>query len=304
MSERTSYHNPVYSESFPDPFVLRVGGDYFAYATNGPLGNVQLLASTDLVSWTALGDAMPTLAPWVRPGKTWAPEVVQIGDRFVMYYTADGGERQCLGIAVADDPRGPYVDVADAPFVAQLDDGGSIDASPFLDDDGSRYLYWKNDGNAIGVDTYIYAQRLAPDGLSLVGEVVPLFKQDAPWEGNLVEGPVMWRHGDDYVLFYSGNGFASPAYAVGYALCSSPLGPAVKAAENPILTSAGLAVGPGHCNLIRVGDEDWMLYHAWHDGHVGTDPGRTMWLDRVDWDGRRPIVNGPSMTSTGPARLY
>lgn len=300
MEQPARYRNPVYGESFPDPFVLRAADGFYAYATNNRLGNVPVLRSDDLVTWTEVGDGMPELGRWAHPGRTWAPEVIRIGDRYVMYYTADGGERQCVGVAVADDPAGPFVDSAAAPLLAELDQGGSIDASPFRDGDGSLYLYWKNDGNAVGVDTWIYAQRLADDGLSLLGDRKEILKQDQPWEGDLVEGPVMWRHGDAYVLFFSANGFASPDYAVGYATCASPLGPATKAAENPILVSGETAVGPGHCNLVRTGGEDWMVYHAWHRGHVREAPGRTFWLDRVRWENGRPVIDGPSDESAAP----
>jgi beta-xylosidase len=33
-------HNPVYTRDFPDPFVLKVGATYYAYATNGNGSNV------------------------------------------------------------------------------------------------------------------------------------------------------------------------------------------------------------------------------------------------------------------------
>ena len=56
-------------------------------------------------------------------------------------------------------PGGPYVDAGAGPLVYESDAGGSIDAHPFTDADGNRYLYWKNDGNAVGVDTWISAAR-------------------------------------------------------------------------------------------------------------------------------------------------
>ena len=42
----------VYPFDFPDPFVLRVGGLYVAYATNSVEGNIQIIESTDLVHWS------------------------------------------------------------------------------------------------------------------------------------------------------------------------------------------------------------------------------------------------------------
>src|SRR4051794_37141211 len=82
------FTNPVYDGSFADPQIIAVGNEYFAFATNGPLGNVQTLTSTDLVSWRQVGDALPSLPDWTAPGRVWAPEVaVHAADRYVMYYT-------------------------------------------------------------------------------------------------------------------------------------------------------------------------------------------------------------------------
>jgi beta-xylosidase len=293
-----TYTNPVYPENFPDPQAIAVGDEFVVYATNSTLGNVPSMRSADLARWTFVGDAMPELASWVRPGKTWAPEVLALADdRYVLYYTADSTRhgRQCVGRAVASEPRGPFRDDSAEPLICQADLGGSIDASPFRDADGTLYLYWKNDGNAIGADTWIWVQRLSPDGLRLAGESRQLFKQDALWENHLVEAPFMWRRGDRYYLFYSANAFDSDAYAVGYATCESPMGPCRKAGENPILSSRGTAAGPGHMCLVERDGRTWMLYHAWLADAVGSAvPGRPMWLDEVVWKDGKPVVRGPT----------
>lgn len=288
------FSNPVYPSNFADPFILRSGSGYYAYSTNNGEANLPVLRSDDLVHWTPCGDAMPRLGEWAVTGTTWAPEVMSIDDSYVVYYTARGATEgvQCVGRAVSESPSGPFHDDSAHPLLCDAD-GGSIDASPFRDADGTLYLYWKNDGNAVGRDTFIYGARLSDDGLRLAGEAVPLFRQDAAWEGHVVEGPVMWRHDGRYHLFYSGNAFDRADYAVGYAICDGPLGLCDKAADNPILVSAGGAAGPGHCNLIEVDGVTWMVYHAWDADAVGKPPGRTMWLDRVDWVAGRPVVRGP-----------
>ncbi len=45
-----------------------------------------------------------------------------------------------------------------------------------------------------------------------------LIQDDQHWEGKIVEAPFMWKHAGRYYLFYSGNGYTSPEYAVGYAV--------------------------------------------------------------------------------------
>src|SRR5215212_190872 len=71
-----TFRNPVYGPDFPDPFVLRVGSTYHAYATNARGRNVQTLTSDDLVHWRRGPDALPEVGRWAYPGKTWAPEVL------------------------------------------------------------------------------------------------------------------------------------------------------------------------------------------------------------------------------------
>ncbi|MDQ5828631.1 MAG: family 43 glycosylhydrolase, partial [Actinomycetota bacterium] len=94
--------------------------------------------------WTVGENAMPELAPWTAPGKTWAPEVLHREDgKYALYYTAASAAsgKQCIGHALSDSPGGPFVDRDEEPFICQVDPGGSIDASPFVDD-GTLYLFW------------------------------------------------------------------------------------------------------------------------------------------------------------------
>jgi beta-xylosidase len=290
------FSNPVYDSNFPDPHVIAAGNEYFAFATNGVLGNVQTLKSADLVSWEQVGDALPSLPSWTTPGKVWAPEVaVHAPDRYVMYYTTsdDASGRQCIGVAVADSAAGPYVDKSPEPLICQADEGGSIDASPFQDSSGKRWLYWKNDGNAIGVDTWIYVSELSPDGLSLVGPTRRLIKQDLDWEGNLVEAPYLVEREGKFHLFYSANAYDKETYAVGHALCTTPTGPCTKSGD-PILASSDDAAGPGHNMVLLKDNRYWFVYHAWDPALVGADPpGRTMWLSELTWTGDTPKVQPP-----------
>ena len=139
---REPVHVPVFDENFPDPFVLSAGkGEFVTYSTND-VQNVPMAVSRDLVNWSfardAAGrkaDAMPTLAPWVKPGFTWAPEVIKLGGRFLLYYTANhrAQDKQCLGVAVSNSPRGPFVDRSMKPLLCQFEPGGSIDANTFRD---------------------------------------------------------------------------------------------------------------------------------------------------------------------------
>ncbi|MGN9920192.1 glycoside hydrolase family 43 protein [Micromonospora palomenae] len=299
-SDPSMFTNPVVRADAPDPQVMRAGDAWWLFHTNSGGRNVPVRRSADLVDWSEAEDALPELPGWADPGKTWAPEAIQLApDRFLLYYTVAGRDsgRQCVGRAVASSPQGPYRDDSTEPFICQAELGGAIDASPFRDTDGSLWLLWKNDGNAIGVDTWLWSQRLSDDGLKLIGEPTKLLKQTEPWEGTLIEGPFFHRHDGRLYLFFAANAYDRATYAEGYAVCESPTGPCVKAAENPILKTNQVASGPGHASMVVKDGRTWLVYHAWPPGQEGsTDPGRQVWLDEVSWENGKPVVKGPTAT--------
>ena len=49
----------------------------------------------------------------------------------------------------------------------QAAEGGSIDPFVFTDNDGKRWLLFKNDGNAVGKRPHIYICPLTPDALQV-----------------------------------------------------------------------------------------------------------------------------------------
>jgi beta-xylosidase len=292
--------DPVLGSDFPDPDVLTAGGTYYGYATNANGKNIQVAHSTDLQHWDLLPrDALPALPAWAQPGGSlvWAPGVIQIGQRFVLYYTARdlASNKQCIGVAVGDRPEGKFRDASTKPLVCQADLGGSIDPDPFQDRD-KLYLYWKNDGNCCGIPTDLWVQELAADGLTLTGRPQSLTKNSQAWEGNLVEAPFMYRHGGHYYLFFSANDYASLNYAVGYATCTSATGPCQQAPENPILQSRmtqPLLIGPGGESLLDANGQTWLFFHAWDVVGGTRGDARYMWLARVDWRDGKPMIVVP-----------
>jgi beta-xylosidase len=287
---------------FPDPFVLAEQGSYYAYATNAQGKHVQLAHSSDLHTWSAQPDAMPTLAPWVRAASpdVWAPEVIHIGSSYVLYYTArdNASGRQCVGAAVAPAPAGPFVDTASAPLVCQVAEGGSIDPSPFASG-GKLYLYFKSDGNCCALPTRLYAQELRADGLAVMGSPVALLQNERAWEGAVIEAPGMFAKDGRFLLFYSGNDYSGSAYATGYASCTGPLGPCTAAPDSPFLvsrTGPPKLIGPGHQDVFQIGDQTWIAYHAWEELAGGARGNRRfMYIDKLDWVDGKPVVRGPTM---------
>jgi beta-xylosidase len=288
--------SPVYNGDFPDPYVLRVGSTYYGYATQAGNVNVQLLRSSDLLAWEPRGDALPQLPSWAQPGWTWAPAPLPRGDRYALFYTVrePRSGRQAISVASAAQPEGPFVDNRSEPLIFQLDRGGSIDPSPFVDHDGTVYLLWKSDDNALNQPSSLWCQRLTPDGLTLTGSPTELLRQDREWERPLIEAPAMVLAGGTYYLFYSANWWESANYAIGYGVGAAPTGPFRKVTvAGPWLASGSEAAGPGGQEFFTDSSAVLhMAYHAWTPGTIGYAAGgaRSLRISRVEFVGGRPRV--------------
>lgn len=280
----------VLDHDFPDPDVLEANGTYYAYATNGSGFNIQVATSPNLEDWTVTpADALPVLPSWSLPGKTWAPDVSEpTPGNFVMYFTVanTSPQVQCIGVATATDPAGPFTPIGDGPIVCPEADGGAIDAATFTDEDNARYLVWKNDGNCCGLDTWLQLAQLSPDGTAVVGETTRLLKQDQPWEGNLVEAPTLVKHDDGYVLFYSANDYDGDSYATGFATAPSLRGPYTKA-DGPLLTTEradGRYLGPGGQDVVPTPEGgETIVFHSWDELYIqrGMNTLPLTWTDGV-----------------------
>lgn len=109
---------------------------------------------------------------------------------YTAWHAASG--RQCIGVATSTSPLGPFVPRLGRPLICPTSIGGAIDAATYVEN-GVRYLLYKNDGNAVGQDTWLWLQRVTTDGLGLIGSPVRLIRQDRPEEGGLIEAPVLVR---------------------------------------------------------------------------------------------------------------
>ena len=288
---------PVHDGDFPDPFVLVAGDRYFAYGTQAGDVNLQVMESADLRRWDHRGDALPELPGWAARGMTWAPSVLRRGGAYVLYYTVrfEAAGRQSISVAMATDPAGPFVDRSTGPLVFQAERGGSIDPSPFVDTDGTAYLVWKSDDNALGRGASLWGAPLRPDGLGLSGEPVEILRHDATWEKPLIEAPSLVRPAEGtYVLFYSGGWWEGDGYCVGYATGPGPLGPFRKATDTgPWLASEAEMAGPGGAEVFADADGEWRIaFHAWTPPHVGYDHGgaRSLWIEPLGFEAGRPVL--------------
>lgn len=307
-----TYTNPVYSEYFADPFVLRHEGVYYAYGTGAGSEDGQqfpVLRSFDLVTWERHGWA---LAPLPGGEMFWAPEVAYHEGIFYFYYSASAieGRDHQLRVATSTDPLGPFVDtgrvlIPDEPF--------TIDAHPFRDVDGQWYLFYSQDfltldgdyrvGTGIVVDKLVNMLELAGDPQVVIRPHADwqLFQAQRPMYGavydwHTIEGAAMRLHNGRYYCFYSGGAFERDNYGVAYVVADHPLGPYQRpeGVDGPLLRSApGQVIGPGHNSFTEGPDgSEYIIYHGWDPAMTA----RLMRVDRLVWAGDTPVIEGPTWT--------
>lgn len=299
------FATPVWNRSFPDPFVLHVGNRWYAYATDGDLGEVQLITSPDLVTWAAAGDALGNAPSWAQPNDVWAPAVSSTPAGYSLFAsfvdTATG--KRCIGKATSPAPGGPF-DGVDAFKLCDSARGGVIDPATYTSG-ATTYLLWKTEG-VPGNDAEppsIFSQPLSATQ-TLTGSPARIFKSRLPWEGTLAENPSMVTDGGRLYLFYSGNEWESAYYGVGWALCSGPQGTCIAPPNRPLLTSTQDARGPGGGTAFK--DENgawWLGFAAWlPGGGVTEDDGqRGLFFRRLQFAGGRPTLATSSGSFTEPA---
>jgi arabinan endo-1,5-alpha-L-arabinosidase len=333
-------------ESCADPTVVpppAQGGDWHLLCTTDPLNDadtsgagdvvfhpIPTMASSDLVHWRYIGDALTDPPAWAAPGAGfWAPDVVysKATERyyltFVVTDTTDevSGEPGCagdnaIGVATSRSADGPWT-VSPTPVVGPRRAGPGCDFYWTFDPDvlgdriGSRgILYY---GSYYGG---VHATRvsLAPDGMTAVGE-----QHDIAMP-NRYEGANVARHGDWYYLFGSATNCCNgplTGYSVFAGRSQSPFGPFVDKEGNsflagrvggtPVISMNGNRwVGPGHNSVFRDFDGQWWtVYHAVNrfDPYFATEPGftkRPALLDPVDWVDGWPTVRAGRWASDSP----
>ena len=299
-----TYQNPVLGSNAEsaDPFILCDGGTYYLYSTSAPMEGYRVKASEDLLSWRDCGLCLRKDDVYGEPTQTagfWAPEVYALGSgegkRYALLYTVD----EHVGIAFADSPTGPFKSVADSYLVKG---SKAIDPTLFTDDDGKTYLFYVGFGE---VDYGIYGCEVDVDSCVCGPSKLIISPADGTWEtkeGRVTEGPFVIKHNGTYYLTYSGNGYTSKKYAVGYATSDTVLGDYTRYANNPILSQVqdSGVYGPGHHAFFTSASGTLMIVYHRHAGRDSVWP-RVACIDRVFFvnTGEGPdvlAIAGPTVT--------
>lgn len=279
-----------------DPYILLDGGKYYAYGTHDASG-IRCYSSDDLRSWTDMGQALnkanTTETQWF-----WAPEVYHVGNKYIMYYSAN----EHLYAATATSPTGPFKQVGSYQMESLIGNEKCIDSHVFFDEDSTAYIFFVRftDGNCI------WQAKLDKDFITPVkGTMRKCFAASQSWEliqGRVNEGPNVIKYNKRYYLTYSGNDYRSQDYAVGYATTTNiASGTWAKYASNPILRRWDDLVGTGHHSMFY--DKEGILRIAFHTHNSTSEVGsRLMYIGTLQFSGSRlmmsnePIIR-PTLTT-------
>src|SRR6202044_3244522 len=79
----------------PDPFMYQHDGQYYLFTSqDGVPTNVPVRSGTVVGRWSAPTDALPDPPVWAVHGVMWAPDVAQLGNHYMLYFTS-----QLAGVA-------------------------------------------------------------------------------------------------------------------------------------------------------------------------------------------------------------
>lgn len=304
----TQFVNPVFEPVLADPSIIKAeDGWFYGYGTEDNWGDgqgsrlVPVIRSLDLIKWTVIGNAFTAKPQWKTDGGIWAPDVVLINKRYYLYYSCSAwaDPNPGIGVAVAGNPAGPFVDQGKLFLSSEIGVPNTIDPFYYAEND-KKYLFFGSFSSAVSQGTY--AVELADDGFSVknLNDKVKIAAGDFE--------AVMIHKRNGYYYFFGSKGSccngAASTYNVRVARSASLLGPYLdkdgkNIAErgNGTLLIAGSEkyAGPGHNSRI-ISDKngtDWLLYHAINKANPIVPGGasrRTLMLDKISWTADWPVI--------------
>ncbi len=277
--------NPLFSGWYADPEATIFRKKYWIFPTYSAPYNSQVFmdafSSPDLTKWQKHPHIIDTaIIKWAKRAM-WAPSITEKDGKYFLFFSAndiqDNQQKGGIGIAVADDPAGPYKDYLGKPLVDSFINGAQpIDQYIFKDADGSWYLIyggWRH-CNMVRMKDDFTGFMPMKDGT--------LFKEVTP-EG-YVEGPFMFIRNGKYYFMWSEGGWTGPDYCVAYAMADSPFGP-FKRIGKVLQQDTTIASGAGHHSVIQVpGEDKW--YIIYHRRPLGETDGnsRATCIEKMEFD--------------------
>ncbi len=193
-----------------------------------------------------------------------------------------------------------------------------IDASPFIDENGDKYLYFVQDLGDYHKESAVCVIRMNDDWTPDYTQMKKLTvanqlkiddnKSLATYpnyvEGNTNEAPFMVKHGDKYYLMLSVNSYTQTSYSVRVAVGDSPMGPFTKLTREEggwlLYREGDWMSGTGHHSFVSANGTTFIVYHAHVDRKLGSiQGGRAFAFDEIQWIENQnglfvPHCNGPT----------
>ncbi len=218
LPHRLPAANPIITGVYTaDPAALVHDGRVYIYTGHdeAPKGSDKYemrewlcFSSANMVDWRAEGSPLSLAAfSWAKKD-AWAGHVIERGGKFYWYVPMTHREIEgfAIGVAVADNPTGPFVDARGSALLTNdmtANNAGitwdDIDPAAFIDDDGQAYLFW---GNTVLRYAKLKANMIEFDG--------PIETIELP---KFTEAPWVHKHGDLYYLSYAHGWEEQIAYA-------------------------------------------------------------------------------------------
>ncbi len=280
--------NPIIPGFHADPEVLyshKTGKFYIYPTTDGYPGwggyTFDVFSSDDLVHWTNEGTILNLKTDQVSwaSGNAWAPCIIEKKNakgeyKYYFYFSGEDGGKK-IGVAVADDPTGPFVD-SGRPMIPDrpkgVSHGQQIDGDVFQDPvSGKCYFYYGNG--------YMAGAELNDDMISINKSTIKVL---TPRGGDLStfafrEGTYVFYRKGTYYFLWSVDDTGAPNYHVAYGTSDSPLGP-IKVAKDPIVISQdpeNKIYGTAHNSILQIpGKDEWyIVYHRINKDYLHNSPG-------------------------------
>lgn len=301
VSQASIRQNPVIPGYNADPYIMYSENTkrYYLYPTtdgreNWTSTSFKAYSSADLHHWSEERVVLDLRnVSWAKKN-AWAPAIIEKRQhdgsyKYYYYYTAE----QQIGVAVADNPVGPFVDSGRALIGKQrpmgMPRGQNIDPDVFTDPaSGKTYLYWGN--------YYMAMCELNDDMVSVKPNTTRILIDNDKYYS---EAPHVFYRDGWYYFTWSKNDTRSPEYQVRYVRSKSPVGP-IDASKSEVILQKNPAKGiwgTGHHSVICLpGTDEWRIaYHRFAFPHaitMGRRAGfhREVCIDRLEFDDKEHIV--------------
>ena len=293
-AQKQSAGNPVFPGWYADPEGAIINDQCWIYPTYSAPYNKQVyfdaFSSPDMVNWTKHPRILDTAKiKWARRAM-WAPAIVEKSGKYFFFFSANdiqtNSEKGGIGVAVSDNPGGPFTDYLGRPLVDSFHNGAQpIDQFVFKDANGQYFLLY-------GGWRHCNIAQLNNDFTGFVPfSDGAIFKEITP-EG-YVEGPILFIRNNKYYFMWSEGGWTGPDYSVAYAIADSPMGP-FKRIGKILKQDPAIATGAGHHSVIRMPNTDnwFIIYHRRPLGETDANS-RVTCIDKMFFDSAgfiKPVV--------------